>query len=64
MYKKINESDAIEMYNDMLDEIYPELNIAGYSYQTSVVLKRVDLVAYNTGFNDWLDSMELEIENE
>lgn len=47
-------------YDDMLDEVYGDCNIAGMSYSTSKALKDVDTVAYNVGFNDWVDGYEIE----
>jgi hypothetical protein len=42
-------------YNEMLDECYPKLEIAGYSYTTSHALKHLDPVAYREGFLCWFD---------
>jgi hypothetical protein len=53
---KLTERELYERYNDMLDDIYPDLTIADYSYNTSRALKLIDETAYRCGFNDWLDS--------
>lgn len=45
-----------EMYDDFLDEVYPECPIAGLNYSTSKALKEVDPTAYRCGFSDWLDA--------
>lgn len=54
--KHYSEYDLEKMYNDFLDEAYPECKIAGYDYSTSEALKEIDPTAYRCGFTDWLDS--------
>ena len=49
------EYEATAAYDDMLDEVYEDVQIAGYSYSTSNALKEVDPIAYHTGMSDWLD---------
>jgi len=49
----ITEYDMDQMYADMLDECYPELKIAGYSYCTSRALEAIDPVAYNCRLADF-----------
>lgn len=53
---KLTELDLQERYDEMLDEIYGDVSIAGLNYCTSNALKRIDMVAYNEGFSNWLDS--------
>ncbi len=60
--KTIEEYEAYKLYDSMLDECYPEFEIAGMKYQTSRALKELDETAYRCGFNDWLDSENLELE--
>lgn len=50
--------ELYEQYDEMLDEVYGEVQIGGYSYYTSNVLKNVDPIAYEEGFNDYVDSLE------
>ena len=57
--KYISDHEAHDQYDQMLDECYGETKIAGYSYQTSRVLKIADPIAYRCGFSDWLDSENL-----
>jgi hypothetical protein len=40
-------------YNDMLDDVYGVVTIAGYQYETSRVLKEVDPIAYRVGLSDY-----------
>ena len=44
------------MYDDMLDECYGTVTIAGYEYATSLALKELDPVAYRCGMADYIDS--------
>lgn len=53
---KLTDRDLYEMYDNFLDEIYPNCQIAGLTYLTSRILKEVDPIVYRCGFNDWLDS--------
>ena len=51
-----DDNDLHEIYDNMLDEIYGEVLVAGLCLgNTSEVLKRCDNTAYRTGFVDWLD---------
>lgn len=51
----ITESELHEMYNDMLDECFEPVMIGGHKYCHSDAFRSVDPVAYQCGFNDWLD---------
>lgn len=51
----IVENMDADQYDDMLDEIYGEVQIAGYTYSTSNALKNVDRIAYECGFDDMKD---------
>ena len=66
----LTDRDIESMYIDMLDEVYPDLEIAGYPYLTSRALKDVDPIAYNCGLQDFLSSLladgewfEIELED-
>ena len=58
-YKYIDEAEAHQQYDDMLDECYPD-QVMGFP--ASMILYRCDRIAYDCGFNDWLDSCELTID--
>jgi hypothetical protein len=49
-----------EMYREMLDSCYEEVEICGNKYAVSRALGEVDPTAYRCGYADWLDS---ELEN-
>jgi hypothetical protein len=58
-YTYIDETEAYQQYDDMLDECYPNqiMNIPA-----STILYKCDPIAYSCGFDDWLDSSELTID--
>ena len=43
-------------YDDVLDEIYEEAKICGYEYSPAQALKAVDPIAYQCGYNDWINN--------
>lgn len=47
-----------ERYDEMLDETYGPVIIAGYTYDTSRALKEVDPIAYSVGLNDYESFLE------
>lgn len=53
-----------DVYDEMLDDCYEDIDICGYSYSPSVALSRVDEVAYNCGRNDYYDSLRPDIVDE
>lgn len=50
-----NYTEAIAAYDEMLDEAYGPVRVAGYEFDTSRVLREMDPIAYRVGFFDWLD---------
>lgn len=57
---EIDPEDYTDQYEEMLDEIYGDVDIAGYTYGTSYALKELDLTAYRCGLLDYVDSLGLE----
>lgn len=45
--------DTEQEYDNMLDECYGDVNVAGYDYATSRLLAEVDPTAYRCGLNDY-----------
>jgi hypothetical protein len=59
---KISESDALQRFDEMLDEIHETVKCGKLEWDMSRVLKEMDPTAYRCGFSDWLDSEGLELE--
>lgn len=49
--------DADEIYDNMLDECYEDIDICGGDYAPSIALHRVDECAYNCGRNDYMSGV-------
>jgi hypothetical protein len=56
----LTDSELHERYDDLIDEISGDVQIGNLTYQASRVLKTVDPIAYNVGFNEWLDNETYE----
>ena len=56
---EMTEKDAYAQYDDMLDELYPLNGIGCNCFST--LLEAGDPIAYGCGFDDWCDSMGIEI---
>ena len=48
-----------EEYDDFLNDVYGVVEVCGHSYAASYALKRLDRIAYDCGFNDWLDDQDI-----
>jgi DNA repair exonuclease SbcCD ATPase subunit len=63
--EQINNFDKAEhlsddRYAEMLDDVYGDVNICGFTYCSSYALEQIDPIAYRCGFSDYADSMENE----
>lgn len=58
----MNERLLEEWFNDMLDDCYQDVVIAGISYSASVAFKRIDPIAYRVGMNDYESVLRSEYE--
>ena len=54
--KVVYDNELEDMFDDFLDEISPLVEVLGMKYNPSTVLKRIDQIAYNEEFNNWLDN--------
>ena len=52
--------EAVKLYDEMLDDTYGCVSVAGLEYETSRVLKDIDPIAYREGLFDYVDSLEDE----
>jgi hypothetical protein len=53
----ISEYELEQMYDEMLDEVYGVVEIAGMTYDTSRALRDCDSIAYRVGMSDYADSL-------
>jgi len=60
--ENLTETEAEDLYDEMLDEVYGLVEIAGLQYETSRILKEIDPIAYRCKMMDWLDSEGWEVE--
>jgi len=51
-------------FDELLDELYGEIEVCGYGYSSGYVLKEVDPTAYRCELNDWKSSRSSEIMEE
>lgn len=52
----ISEREALERFDDFLNECWETVHICGYDYDPARALKQCDEVAYREEFNNWLDN--------
>ncbi len=57
MSRLVTEAEALEMYEEMLDDCEGLVELCGMTYSASYVLREIDPVAYRCGFNDYVDSL-------
>ena len=55
-YHVLTEREGLEMYRDFLDEVEPEVTVAGYTFLPSRVLEEMDPVAFNEGFQSYAEA--------
>ena len=55
----LDENDLEGIYEDFLNDVYGDIDVAGNTYMTSTVLRVIDPTAFDVGFSDWL-SGEIE----
>ena len=55
-----DEDDYTDQYNDFLDELYGDVNVAGYSYSTSDLLYRIDPTAWGQGLSQYVDGLDFD----
>lgn len=49
-------SETVDMYDAMLNECYPETKVGDVYYDYSLLLDKLDPIAYKCGWLDWCDS--------
>lgn len=43
-------------FRDLLDEVYPEVEVGAFSWPASTVLEDMDPIGFRGAFLDWLDA--------
>jgi hypothetical protein len=51
--------EALELYEQMLDESGPVI-VGGIEFSPSAILKEMDPIAYGVGFNDFMNSCDVD----
>ena len=51
----LDNSEHVDMYNEMLDECYEPYSMGGMTFYPSDVLKNCDEIAWRVGFDDFFD---------
>lgn len=49
-----------DLYDDMLNEVYGDVEICGYKYSAAYAFEEVDPIAYRCGLSDWKDDVYSE----
>ena len=62
--ESLENGDDYDNYNDMLDDCSPIVKIGNLEYSPSYVLKNVDEIAYNCGYNEYIDSEISDLNSE
>jgi len=55
-------TEAYTAFDEMLDECYEDVSVAGMTYSTSRALLELDPIAYRCGFNDWADAEGIDLD--
>lgn len=64
LFNEYSEDGLYNNFDDFIDEVSDTINICGMSYDASVVLQKVDRIAYDCIFNEYVDSCVLDIAND
>ena len=56
-----NSTEVEDAFDQMLDEIYGTVSIAGYEYDSSYALHEIDETAYRCAFNEYTSDLTYEI---
>lgn len=59
-YSMMKMSEAIESFNEFLDEDGGDVILLGVEYSRSYLLRAADPIAYRCGFYDYVDAMGID----
>lgn len=54
----VSEYVSEDDYWEMLDEVYGDVEVCGMTFSAADALKKLDPIAYNVGYNDYIDSID------
>ena len=55
--KEVTKLDQIISHDDLIDELYPKVTIGIYQWAPSLVLERMDAIAYEISLTQHVDEM-------
>ena len=55
-----SEQDMVDRFEEMLDDVYGTVSVAGMEYGTARALKELDPIAYRCWMLDYIDGAEVE----
>lgn len=55
-------SELVEMYRECLNDSYPEVTIAGCTFDPARILEELDPIAFRCGYLDYADSLEIVLD--
>ena len=58
---KMTESDLQESFEQYLDDVHPEVTIAGITFSPSRILREMDPIAFQVSMSDYADNMDIEV---
>ena len=50
------DSQMEDIFQEWLDDVYGQVDIAGYSMNPGRILREVDYTAFREAFNNWIDN--------
>ena len=56
-------SYASRTYDELLDSSFGMVNVCGYEYRTSEVLKNTDPITYRCGFGEYVSDLYMDVED-
>ncbi|QQK88453.1 hypothetical protein [Providencia phage PSTRCR_114] len=55
-------SELVNAYRELLNEVYPEVSIAGCTFDPATILEELDVTAFRCGCLDYADSLGIDID--
>ena len=62
MTMKMTESQLQELFEQYLDDVYPEVTIAGCTFSPSRVLREMDPIGFRVSMSDYASDANMDIE--